>query len=176
MKSPKFITALAAVFFSAALLSPAVRAQTKTEVPWLQPAQALDGRVVDTVLLDGTALRGRILDVGENELLFRVRTTSKPGVYPKGEIVVPKGQVKAFSYTYRDSRRGRTLGTAIGGAAGLAPAILAGAIANNEGGNIRGSVVGVLAGIAGVGVALGYGLGHAADTKTMTVFVSEGAE
>ncbi len=176
MKSPKFTTAVAAALLSAALLSPAARAQTKMEVPWLGLAQGLDGRVVNTVLLDGTALRGRVLDVSENELRFQVKTTSKPVVYPKGEIVLPKGQVKVFSYTYRNGSRGRKLGAVAGGAIGAFPTLLVAGIVNNEGGNIPGNVAGVLAGIAGAGVALGYGFGHAADTKTMTVFVAEGLE
>ena len=142
----------------------------------MQLGQALDGRVVDTVLLDGTELRGRILAVSENELRFRAKATSKPAVYPKGEIVVPKRQVKVFSYAYCNGSRGRILGAAIGGAAGAVPTILAGTIANNEGGNLPGNVVGVLAGIVGAGVALGYGVGHAADTETMTVFAAEGIE
>lgn len=176
MKTPKFTLALVAVLFSAALLSPIAHAQTKMEVPWLGLAQALDGHVVNTVLLDGTALRGRVLDVSENELRFQVKTTSKPVFYPKGEIAVPKGQVKVFSYTYRNGTRGRALGAVAGGAVGVIPTILVGAIAGNEGGNIPGNVAGVLAGIIGGGAALGYGLGYAADTKTMTVFVAEGIE
>jgi hypothetical protein len=176
MKSPKYITALVAVLFSTALLSSAADAQTKTEVPWRGLAQALDGRVVNTVLLDGTALRGRILEVSENELRLRVKTTSKPSLYPKGEIVVPRGQTKVFSYTYRNGTRGRVLGSVAGGAAGTVPTILLGVISGNEGGNLPSNVVGVLAGIVGAGAALGYGLGHAVDTKTMTVYVAEGLE
>lgn len=172
MKSPKFAAAVAAVLLVAALLSPAARAQTKMEVPWLGLAQALDGRVVDTVLLDGTALRGRVVDVSENELRFQVKTTSKPSVYPKGEIAVPKGQVKVFSYKHRSGSRGRALGAVIGGAAGAVPALFLAKLASNEGANAGGA----LAGIVGAGVAIGYGLGHAADTKTMTVFVAEGTE
>ena len=176
MKSPKFTVALVAGLFSIALLSPSAHAQSKMEVPWMQLAQALDGHVVNTVLLDGTALRGRVLEVSENELRFQVKTTSKPVVYPKGEIIVPKGQVKVFSYTYRNGTRGRKLGAAAGGAAGAVPTFLVAGIVANEGGNIPGNVAGVLAGIVGAGAALGYGLGHAADTKTMTVFVAEGIQ
>ena len=139
-------------------------------------AQALDGRVVNTVLPDGTVLRGRVFDVSEDELRFRVKTTPKPVLYPKGEIAVPKGQVKVFSYTYRNGTRGRKLGAVIGGAVGAVPALLVASIAGNEGGNLREGVTGVLAGIAGAGVALGHGIGHAADAKTMTVFVAQGIE
>lgn len=176
MKSPNLTTALAAALLSAALLSPAAVAQTKMEVPWLGLAQARDGRVVNTVLVDGTVLRGRVLDVSEDELRFQVKSTSKPAEHPKGEIGVPKDQVQVFSYTYRDGARGRTLGALIGGAAGAVPALFVAKIAHNEGGNLKGNVAGALAGIAGAGIGLGYGLGHAADTKTMTVFVVQGIE
>ncbi|MDA0206174.1 MAG: hypothetical protein O3A53_11780 [Acidobacteria bacterium] len=131
MKSPHFTTALAAALLSAALLSPAARAQTKMEVPWMGLAQALDGRVVNTVLLDGTVLRGRVLDVSYDELRFQVKRTSKPVVYPKGEIAIPKGQVRVFSYTFRNGTRGRKLGAVIGGAVGAVPTLLVASIARN---------------------------------------------
>jgi len=179
MKSPKFTTAFAASLLFAALLSPAAHAQTKMEVPWLGLAQALDGHVVNTVLLDGTALRGRVLDVSENELRFKIKETSKPVVHPKGEMTVRKGQVKVFSYTYRNGSGGRIIGTAIGGAAGLVPTLLVASITKGEGGNIFDVDPGVgtvLTGIAAAGVSLGYGVGHVVDTKTMTVFVAEGID
>ena len=176
MKSPKFATTFAAALLSAVLLSPAALAQTKMEVPWMGLAQALDGRVVNTVLLDGAVLRGRVLDVSYDELRFQVKKSSKPVLYPKGEVAVPKGQVKVFSYTYRNGTRGRKLGAVYGGAAGVFATIAVASIATNEGGRINGAARGVLAGIAGAGVGLGYGIGHAADTETMTVLVAQGIE
>jgi hypothetical protein len=173
MKPLRITTTLAAALMTAVMLSPAARAQKKIEVPWSELGQALGGHTVSTVLPDGTALRGRAIEVCDRELRFEVKKTSNRSGYPKGELSLAKSQLTVFSYT---EKRGhwRAAGTAIGAAGGLAgTSPLWGWVLENKPQRVdvdSGAifVAGVVAGAA----ALGYGIGNAADKHEVTVIIA----
>ncbi len=170
-KSLRITTAVVAAILTATILSPAASAQDQIEVQWAELAYVLEGRVVSTVLVDGTVLRGQILDVSSTELRFEVKKTSNRDLYPKGEGSVPRGQLRVLSYTEKYGNW-RAIGTAIGVGGGALASMPVWAPAANEGGlnELTGSITGAL---IGLGAAAGYGLGHVADTHTTTVIVAK---
>ena len=85
MRPLRFAAAVVAATLTAAVLSPAARAQERIEVPWAELGPALAGHIVSTVLPDGTALRGHVLDVS-------------------GELSLARNQLKVFSYTQKRGR------------------------------------------------------------------------
>ena len=119
MKSLRLTASLAAAILTAAILTPAARAQERIEVPWTELGPALAGHIVSTVLPDGTVLRGHVLDVSADQLRFEANKTSNGALYPKGELSLARNQLKVFSYTQKRGR-GRAIGAAIGAAATLA--------------------------------------------------------
>ena len=116
MKSLRLTASLAAAILTAAILTPAARAQERIEVPWAELGPALAGHIVSTVLPDGTVLRGHVLDVSAEQLRFEANKTSNGALYPKGELSLARNQLKVFSYTQKRGR-GRAIGAAIGAAA-----------------------------------------------------------
>ncbi len=176
MKSLRFLACAAAILF-AGLHGSAAFAQERIEVPWTELAPALAGKVVSTVLVDGTTLQGRVLDVLADELRFEATKTSNRDLHPKGNISLPRSQVSVFSYK---ERRGywRAAGTAIGVVAGASIGALYCAKSN---GCIRGfqstssGNLGTVAAVSiGGGGAAGYFAGRAADLhETMVVLAKE---
>ena len=104
MKSLRLTASLAAAILTAAILTPAARAQERIEVPWAELGPALAGHIVSTVLPDGTALRGHVLDVSAEQLRFEANKTSNGALYPKGELSLARNQLKVFSYTQKRGR------------------------------------------------------------------------
>ena len=92
MRPLRFAAAVVAATLTAAVLSPAARAQERIEVPWAELGPALAGPIVSTVLPDGTALRGHVLDVSAEQLRF------------EGELSLARNQLKVFSYTQKRGR------------------------------------------------------------------------
>lgn len=176
MKTLRLTHSLAAAALAAAMLCPSLAAQERVEVAWTDLPRTLNGRVVSTVLVNGTVLRGRVIEASADDLRFEVKETSNHEFYAKGERSIPRSQLSVLSYT---ERRGhwRAIGTAIGGAAGVMPAWF---VCNlyRCGENYQNSGVGVVlaAAMVGGGAALGYGIGHGADTRTVTVFVAKDVE
>ena len=104
MRPLRFAAAVVAATLTAAVLSPAARAQERIEVPWAELGPALAGPIVSTVLPDGTVLRGHVLDVSADQLRFEANKTSNGALYPKGELSLARNQLKVFSYTQKRGR------------------------------------------------------------------------
>lgn len=167
-KSQRFTMALIAAILAATILSPNASAQEQVKVPWAELPYVLEGRVVSTVLVDGTTLRGRVRDVSSTELRFDVKKTSNRDLYPKGESHVPREQLRVFSYTEKKGNW-RAIGAAIGAAGGVAAGTIPVQIAYNEHGSARAAGY---AFFGALGAGLGYLGGHIADTHTTTVVVA----
>ena len=170
-KSPRFTTAVVAAILIATILSPSTQAADQIEVQWAELPHVLEGRVVSTVLVDGTVLRGRILDVSPTELRFEVKKTSNRDLYPKGEGPVPREQLRVLSYTEKHGNW-RAIGTAIGVGGGALASMPVWAPAANEGGQneLTGSIT---AAVIGIGAAAGYAAGLNADTHKTIVVVAK---
>ena len=170
-KSLRITTAVVAAILTATILSPGAPAQQRIEVQWAELAYVLEGRVVSTVLVDGTVLKGRILDVSPTELRYEVKKTSNRKLYPKGEGSVPRGQLRVLSYTEKHGNW-RAIGTAIGVGGGALAGTPIWATAANEGGQneLTGSIT---AAVIGLGAAAGFAAGLNADTHKTIVVVAK---
>ncbi len=156
----------------AVALCPVASAQRQFEVAWEALPSTLGDRVVSTVLVDGTELKGRVLGVSPTELRFQVNRTSKPVFYPKGEVTIPRDQLGAFGYYERRGSLWRKVGTAGGAGGGFLVGLPILLIANNEGGQ-NNLTVGIAAAATGAGAGLGFLLGREADTKRIVVVIAD---
>ena len=169
MKSLRLTASLAAAILTAAILTPAARAQERIEVPWAELGPALAGHIVSTVLPDGTVLRGHVLDVSADQLRFEANKTSNGALYPKEELSLARNQLKVFSYTQKRGR-GRAIGAAIGAAAIVASFYIPIEINSNEAGD--GNATAQHVAMGGIGAGLGYLVGNQVDKRTITVIVA----
>jgi len=84
------------------------------KLKWSELGAVIEGRKIETVLVDGTALKGKVVTVGAEYLELEIKETSDAVKYPKGPARVPRQSLSALQFT---EVRGtwRAIGTAIGG-------------------------------------------------------------
>ncbi|MFQ5740593.1 MAG: hypothetical protein ACE5JX_16430 [Acidobacteriota bacterium] len=106
---------LCAIAFSAGLET--LAAVENVQLKWSELGAVIEGRKIETVLVDGTALKGKAITVGTEYLELEIKETSNAAKYPKGPARVPRESLSVLQFT---EVRGswRAIGTAIGFFAG----------------------------------------------------------
>ncbi len=80
------------------------------ELKWSELGSRIQGRDIDLVLPDGTALRGEVETVREGELVLNVKKTSNSRTQPKGNAVIPRTSVSILSLQESRGKWGRSVG------------------------------------------------------------------
>ena len=157
---------LCAIAFSTSLET--LAGVENVQLKWSELGAVIEGRKIDTVLVDGTALKGKVITVGTEYLELEIKETSDAAKYPKGTARVPRESLSALQFT---EVRGswRAIGAAIGAGAGAAAGIPFYTYAENEAAPDKGAAV--VAALAGGGAVIGFFAGRSADKRTVVVSI-----
>lgn len=150
-----------------------VTMQTQAEVEnlklkWSELGAVIEGRKIETVLVDATALEGKAVSVGADHLELEIKETSDATKYPTGPARIPRESLSSLQFT---EIRGswRALGTAIGAGAGAAVGIPTYQYMENEAAGEKGAAI--AAGLVGGGAVMGFFAGRSADKRTVVVTI-----
>lgn len=138
---------------------------------WAQLPQ-ITGKEVRIAMPGGAVVGGRAVAVEPDALVMTVRSTTDPAAFPKGQLRVPRKDLKALELRTRTKRYrilGTTLGCVGGAVAGAVAGFAAGAGILSNDHNARAAAVALS--IWGGGTAAGYFLGRAADGQTTTILI-----
>lgn len=157
------------------LLAPAIFAGQPAAQSWGELSQTVrPDWTVRIVLPDGTAVDGKAARFEPEFLLMRVVHTSDKSLHPKGDISIPRTQVKVVEIR-TNRHNGRRLGTLIPIAAGAGISIYGATLNDSQTwfpGIVAAATIGVGIGVALIGGTAGYFIGRAADLRFETVSVA----
>jgi hypothetical protein len=85
---------------------------------WQDLAPIVAGREIETVLPDGTKLKGDVFAVREDHLVMNVKKTSNKALYPKGQHSIDRGSITTLDLR-KKTIRWRVIATIAGTVAGL---------------------------------------------------------
>jgi hypothetical protein len=85
---------------------------------WEDLAPIVAGREVETVLADGTKLKGDVYAVREDHLVLNVKKTSNKAVYPKGQQSIERSLISSLDLR-KKTIRWRVVATIAGSVVGL---------------------------------------------------------
>jgi hypothetical protein len=158
-------------------LAPLLVAGQPPTQSWSDLAQAVQPDwTIRVVLPDGTAVDGKPARFEPEALTMRVFHTSNKSLHPKGEISIPRAQVKVVEIR-TNRHKGRLLGTlipvgaGIGVGVGIAASTLSGPPSLAQG-IAAGASLGIGLGVAAIGGTAGYFIGRSADRRFERVTVT----
>ena len=67
--------------------------EKRLQVPWSMLGEIIRGKKAAVQLADGEKVEGRVRKVTANALVFKVKKSSDPVAYPKGEVQIPRESV-----------------------------------------------------------------------------------
>jgi hypothetical protein len=140
----------------------------KLRLPWNELERVVAGKMVEFILPDGTAIKGRVVGFTSETLLVDIKKKSGGAVYKRGQASIPRSSVTTLQ-TKEMRGSWRAIGTAAGAAAGGTAGALAYRRFSNEGFVQTG--VGAASGIIGAAAAIGFFAGRTADTRVTTITV-----
>ncbi len=164
------------IILSFIAVAQALLASQPAAMSWSDLAQSVEPDwTIRVVLPDGTAVEGKPARFEPDGLSMRVVHTSNKSLHPKGEITIPRAQVRVIGIR-RNGHKGRLIGTLVPVAAGIAMIVggLASANADEycwigcEGVLVAGGGLIVAAG----GGTAGYFIGRSSDRRFQTVNVT----
>ena len=129
------------------------------EVPWSMLGEMIRGRKVVLQLADGETVKGRVSGLAATSLVIKVKKTSAPVAYPKGETQIPRESVTRIEMRRHSANKrallgiGAFAGTLVGSVFALYAIVAA---QGGEGGSLEGRGVGILVGISGAVAAAVY--------------------
>jgi hypothetical protein len=129
---------------------------------------------IRAVMPDGTAVDGRPARFEAEALIMRVVHTSDKSLHPKGEIAIPRAQVKVLGIC-RNGYKGRLMGTWIPVGAGIGIGVglaLSTDKTNMLSGLEAAAGLGFGLAVAATGGTAGYFIGRSADRRFETVTVT----
>jgi hypothetical protein len=158
-----------AILLAVALAAPfAASAESRPiELQWSELGSRLQGRDIELVLPDGTALRGEVEAIREDTLVLNVKKTSNSKAHPKGNALIPRTSVTLLSLNESRGRWGRTVGVTLGTLTGMA---LGGYVAAADTRSAAAGLSTFLA-LSGAGTLTGYFLGKSADDRVTYIRV-----
>lgn len=153
----KPVTILACFF--CVLLAPSALAR-EVQLKWNEIATLTVGHDVQLQLPDGATVSGEALAVRQDSFEMNVRQASRPALYPKGQVSIPRASVSVIEVRKERGIGGRVVGTVLGMVAGM---IVGGEVAGHSGmseGPALGTFFASTAGITTIGYAAGSALDH----------------
>ena len=141
--------------------SAAMAASRPIELKWDELGSHIQGREIDLVLPDATALKGEVEALRDDALVLNVKNTSNSKAHPKGNAVIPRASVTLISMRDSPGRWGRCIGVTLGTLCGMA----LGTYIAAEHIHSVGTGVSTSAAIAEAGTVAGYFIGKSADRR-----------
>ena len=153
----------AALLVSAMLIGQcaALASSRPVELKWDELAAQIQGRKIELVLPDATALKGEVEALRDEGLVLNVTNTSNSQAHPKGNAVIPRASVTLISLQESPGKWGRGIGVTLGTLAGMTLGTYV-AVEHNRS---VGAGVTTFAAIAGAGTVAGYFIGKSADRR-----------
>lgn len=156
-------------------LAPLLIAAPPATLSWGELAQlARPDWTIRVTLPDGTTVEGMPAQFEPDALSMRIVRTSNKSLHPRGEISIPRAQVKVVGIR-KNRNKGRLIGTLIPVAAGIAVMGAGLAMGNDEKCFIICTgpvVVGAGAFTAAAGGTAGYFIGRSVDRRFETVTIT----
>ncbi len=153
--------------FASALFAAAPKSRT-----WGELAQEVRPEwTVRVVLPDGSVVEGKPARFEPESLSMRITHTSNKSLHPKGDIAIPREQVKVVGIR-KNRHKGRLMGTLIPAAAGVAAGIAVSAGSDDFIIPSEAFGAGFGAAVALVGGTAGYFIGRAFDRRFETVSIA----
>ena len=158
-----------ALLTAALLLSPcgALAKSSPVELQWDELSSHLQGREIELVLPDSTALKGKVEAIRADTLVLDVTHSSNSQAHPKGNAVIPRGSVTLLSLKDSPGRWGRGIGVTLGTLSGMA----LGSYVAVEHTRSVGPGAATFAAISGAGSVAGYFIGRPADHRRTQIRV-----
>ena len=163
--------------------APALFAAQHGELSWSDLAQSVGADwTLRLVLPDGTTIEGKAARFEPDVMFLRIARTSNKSLHPKGEISIPRAQVKVVEIR-QNRHKGRRIGALVPVAAGIALGVglAASATGGDECSELGGLVcamaagygAGIGLGVAVVGGTAGYFIGRSSDRRFQTFAITK---
>ena len=108
------ILGLVAVFLAMSGSMLGSEPEKRRQVRWSELKKLIGGKKVTLQLADGARLDGRIRKVAETSLVFKVKKSSEPMAYPKGESQILRENVSRIEVRGLKENKGKRVGATVG--------------------------------------------------------------
>ena len=92
--------------------------EKRLQVRWSELKKLIGGKKVALQFAKGARVEGRVRNVTDTSLVFKVKKSSEPAAYPKGKIQIPRETVSRIEVRGLKGNKGRQVGATVGTFAG----------------------------------------------------------